>query len=110
MKIKHLVALGLAGVLGLTACGGGGDSGGASGDVNLRMTIWSANADHLKLLNGIADDYRRTHPTVKSIKFEPLPVETYATALTTQIAGGNVPDLAWIQENAAPDFVASSAL
>ncbi|GLY73830.1 ABC transporter substrate-binding protein [Actinoallomurus iriomotensis] len=109
MKITRLLSLGLAILLGLAACGGGG-SGKDKGEVSLRMTIWTNNADHLKLFNGIADEYRRTHPNVASIRFDPLPVETYSTALTTQIAGGNPPDLAWILENTAPDFVASHAL
>ncbi len=42
--------------------------------------------------------------------FESLPFDTYTTALTTQIAGGNAPDMAWIFETAAYDFVNSGAL
>src|SRR5215217_9050411 len=77
--------------------------------VNLRMTIWSANEAHLALFNEIAEGFTATHPNV-SVTFEPLPFENYTTTLTTQIAGGNPPDLAWIFENSAPDFVASGAL
>lgn len=75
----------------------------------LRMTVWTGNKAHLDLFNGIADEYRKANPNVQ-VSFETLPFETYTTALTTQIAGGNPPDLAWIFENAAPDFVASNAL
>ncbi|WP_254909848.1 ABC transporter substrate-binding protein [Micromonospora sp. NBS 11-29] len=103
------VAAALSGALALTACGGGGEAK-DDGPASLRMTVWSANEAHLKLFNEIADEYRKSHPDVTEIKFDPLPFENYTTTLTTQIAGGNAPDLAWIFENSAPDFVASGAL
>jgi len=84
-------------------------SAGAAAETRLRMTIWSANEAHLKLFNGIAEGFKKDHPEV-TVSFEPLPFETYTTALTTQIAGGNAPDMAWIFETAAFDFVNSGAL
>ncbi|TDW33531.1 carbohydrate ABC transporter substrate-binding protein (CUT1 family) [Rhizobium azibense] len=77
--------------------------------VNLRMTIWSANEAHLKLFNEIAAGFKKDHPNV-TVTFESLPFDTYTTALTTQIAGGNAPDMAWIFETSAYDFVNSGAL
>ncbi len=77
--------------------------------VNLRMTIWSAAEAHLKLFNEIAAGFKKDHPNV-TVTFESLPFDTYTTALTTQIAGGNAPDMAWIFETAAYDFVNSGAL
>ncbi|MBO4206935.1 ABC transporter substrate-binding protein [Micromonospora echinofusca] len=103
------LAVALAGVLALTACGGGEEAG-QDGPTSLRMTIWSANEAHLKLFNEIADEYKKANPGVTAITFDPLPFENYTTTLTTQIAGGNAPDLAWVFENSAPDFVASGAL
>jgi multiple sugar transport system substrate-binding protein len=100
----------LAGTLALAACGGGGDDAADSGPVSLRMTVWSANEAHLAMFNQIADEYRKSHPNVTEIKFDPLPFDTYTTSLTTQIAGGNAPDLAWVFESSAPDFVSSGAL
>ncbi|MEU8361270.1 sugar ABC transporter substrate-binding protein [Nonomuraea sp. NPDC048882] len=104
-----MAAAGLAGLLVLTACGSGSEPA-ATGPATLRMTIWTGNAEHLSLLNSIADEYRKTHQDVAAIKFDTLPIENYTTTLTTQIAGGNAPDLAWILENSAPDFVGSGAL
>lgn len=97
----------------LGACsgdGGGGDDGAPATDVELRMTIWTSNEDHLALFNGIADAYMADHPEVTSITFDPLDFESYTSTLTTQVAGGNPPDLAWVLENAAPDFVGSGAM
>ncbi|WP_295809786.1 sugar ABC transporter substrate-binding protein [uncultured Nitratireductor sp.] len=81
----------------------------AQEQVELRMTIWSANEAHLAMFNEIADSFTATHPNV-SVTFDSLPFESYTTTLTTQIAGGNAPDLAWILETTAADFVNSGAL
>lgn len=108
---RAMAATALAGLLALAACNGNGNGGDDPGEpVTLRMTIWSANEDHLALFNGIADDYLNTTSDVSRITFDPLPLDTYTTALTTQIAGGNAPDLAWLFESTAPDFVTSGAL
>lgn len=77
--------------------------------VNLRMTVWSGNEAHLAMFNEIAEGFKQTHPNV-TVTFEPLPFDSYTTTLTTQIAGGNPPDLAWILETTAADFVNSGAL
>lgn len=76
---------------------------------DLRMTIWSANDAHLALFNEIAAAYSAANPGV-TVTFETLPFDNYTTTLTTQIAGGNPPDLAWILETAAADFITSGAL
>lgn len=77
--------------------------------VDLRMAIWSANEGHLALFNEIAAAYKQTHPDV-NVTFDSLAFDGYTTTLTTQIAGGNAPDLAWILETTAGDFVNSGAL
>ncbi|RIV40222.1 ABC transporter substrate-binding protein [Micromonospora radicis] len=107
-KGTRVAAAALAGMLALSACGGG--TAQDSGPASLRVTVWSANEAHLKLFNEIADEYRQNNPDVTAITFDPLPFENYTTTLTTQIAGGNAPDLAWVFESSAPDFVASGAL
>ncbi|TBN57196.1 extracellular solute-binding protein [Glaciihabitans arcticus] len=104
---KLLTAAGLLASASLVLAG---CSAPAPENVELRMTVWTANEDQLALFDTIADEYIAEHPEVKSITFDPLPFEDYTTTLTTQIAGGKAPDLAWILENAAPDFVSSGAL
>jgi multiple sugar transport system substrate-binding protein len=116
MRRRRLLAGVLAAGMALTAAGCGGGSGSNSGSENdkgplsLRMTVWTSNQDQLNLFNQIADEYKKTHSNVTGITFDPLPFASYTTALTTQIAGGNPPDLAWIFEKDAPDFVSSKAL
>lgn len=78
--------------------------------VDLRMTVWTSNEGHLALFNSIADAYMAEHDEVASVTFDTLPFDDYTTTVTTQIAGGNAPDLAWVLENAALDFVGSGAL
>ncbi|WP_353808779.1 ABC transporter substrate-binding protein [Agromyces sp. SYSU T00194] len=103
------LALGATAALALSACSGGGAAT-EDEEFELRMTVWTSNEDHLALFDSIADAYLEDHPEVTDITFDPLPFEDYTSTVTTQIAGGQAPDLAWILENAAPDFVDSGAL
>lgn len=103
----------LAAALGMTAtaCGGGGGGDTPDGPVELRMTVWTADEGQLALFQEIADEYVAAHAeTVSGVTFETIPFEDYTTALTTQLSGGNAPDLAWIFESNAPEFVQSGAL
>lgn len=81
------------------------------GPVELRMTVWTADETQLALFQEIADAYVDENPElVSKVTFEPIPFEDYTTTLTTQLAGGNAPDLGWILESYAPEFVQSGAL
>lgn len=81
----------------------------APNSVDLRMTVWTSNEDQLALFGSIADEYKADHPEIKSITFESLPFADYNTTLTTQIAGGNAPDLAWMGD-LSRDLIAADAL
>jgi ABC-type glycerol-3-phosphate transport system substrate-binding protein len=105
---KKLVSALALGTL-ATAAGCGGATAASDEDVELRMTVWTSNEDHLALFDSIADAYIADHPEIKSITFESLPFEEYNTTLTTQIAGGNAPDLAWMGDLSA-DLIDSGAL
>lgn len=91
----------------VAGCSGGGTG---NADVNLRMTVWTSEKTQLALFDEIAGEYKQAHPNVKSITFDVVPFDKYNTALTTQLSGSNPPDLAWILERDAPDFVQSGAL
>jgi multiple sugar transport system substrate-binding protein len=108
---KLLGAVALTTALALTAaCGASATPTGTNAtDVKLRMTVWTSNEDQLALFNAIGAAYRAQHPEVSSITFESLPFADYNTTLTTQIAGGNAPDLAWMGD-LSKDLIASGAL
>lgn len=112
-KMLILAAAAAASALVLSACSSGSSTSAASpspNSVSLRMTTWTANPDQLKLFNQIADDYKKTHPEINKITFDSLPIADYTTTLTTQLAGGDAPDLAWVFDTDATDFVSSGAL
>lgn len=75
----------------------------------LRVTIWTGNEAHLKMLNGFAESFKATRPDV-TVKFETIPPGDYTQKLTFQIAGGNPPDLGWLMEDAAPAFARAGIL
>ena len=74
------------------------------------MTVWTGNDAHLDMFNEIADDFIADHPTVEEVTFEVLPFDNYIEALTVQLAGGNPPDLGWIFERNAPEFIEAGVL
>ncbi|MCK0116080.1 sugar ABC transporter substrate-binding protein [Isoptericola sp. S6320L] len=105
-----------AAVLGLAACGSSdpqaaGEPEAPGEPVPLTMTVWTADEAQLALFQSIADAYVAEHPElVSEVTFEAIPFDDYTTSLTTRLAGGNAPDLAWILESYAPEFVQSGAL
>lgn len=82
----------------------------ATGATSLRVTVWTGNEAHLDLFNSIADDFVAQHDTVEEVEFDVLPFENYNDALTVQLAGGNPPDLGWIFERNAPQFIDAGVL
>jgi len=81
----------------------------APGSVDLRMSVWTSNEDQLALFDEIADAYKADHPEIGEITYESLPFADYNTTLTTQIAGGNAPDLAWMGD-LSRDLIDADAL
>ncbi|MER5334202.1 sugar ABC transporter substrate-binding protein [Micromonospora sp. NPDC002717] len=110
---KLLTALTLATAVGLAVSGCSAASPQASsaapGSVDLRMTVWTSNKDQLALLDSIAQSYKASRPAIKSITFDSLPFADYNSTLTTQIAGGNSPDLVWMGD-LSKDLISAKAL
>lgn len=111
VKRAFATAFPLAAVIALGGCSGqpaGPQT--PAGPVDLTMAVWSSNEKHLAVFQEIADEYIAAHPDrVSDISFETLSGE-YLTSLTTQIAGGAGPDLAWIPESSGKEFVESGVL
>lgn len=73
------------------------------------MSVWTSNEDQLALFDEIAEAYKADHPEIGTITYESLPFADYNTTLTTQIAGGNAPDLAWMGD-LSRDLIDADAL
>lgn len=86
---------------------GNGDDG---GDVSLRVTVWTGADEHLALFDDIADAFIDQHDQVTDVTFDVLSFDDYNEALTVQLAGGNPPDLGWVFERNAPEFIESGVL
>lgn len=82
----------------------------ATGATSLRVTVWTGNEAHLELFNGIGEAFAAQHDTIETVEFDVLPFDNYNDALTVQLAGGNPPDLGWIFERNAPEFVDAGVL
>jgi ABC-type glycerol-3-phosphate transport system substrate-binding protein len=108
-KLVRVAALAAAIAMVAAGCSGSSSDDGGSKGVELRMTVWTADKGHLALFNSIADAYKADHPEVKKVTFDSLPMPEYNTTLTTQIAGGNSPDLAWMGD-LSKDLIGSNAL
>ncbi|MDZ8170658.1 ABC transporter substrate-binding protein [Microbacterium xanthum] len=110
-RVLPLAALASCAALTLAGCSGGSGDAAPDEPVDLTMTVWSTNEDHLALFDEIAAEYIEENPElVGSVTFESTPAADYTAALRTRIAGGQVPDLAWILEANGPEFVESGAL
>lgn len=110
-KLLRFAAVATAAALVLAGCGGSppAPAAAAPGSVDLRMTVWTSNEAQLGLFNDIAKAYSAGHPEIGKITFESLPFAAYNTTLTTQVAGGNSPDLAWMGD-LSRDLIAGNAL
>jgi multiple sugar transport system substrate-binding protein len=120
-KLALLLALALVAVLAAVAagCGGGeeaAEDGGGDADavevqeptepVTVSFASWVGNEPNIKKL---AADFKKEHPNI-TIQFQNVPFEQIGQRLTTQIAGGNPPDTAYIDAGTTADFASRGAL
>jgi multiple sugar transport system substrate-binding protein len=106
-----------------TACvTGGGSSGGSDTEagqkvqaitpkeptspVTVTFQSWVSEAQQMKKLSA---DFHKAHPNI-TIKFLNVPADSATQKLTTQVAGGNPPDTAFLDSSAVQDFAARKAL
>ncbi|MEI7027066.1 ABC transporter substrate-binding protein [Paenibacillus sp. y28] len=122
MKLKRNVSFMVAMVMTiilLAACspGGGSSETGAntgsaagesgSGQVELRMMWWGAQARHDATLK-VIELFEKQNPNIKIVG-EYMGSDGYFDKLNTQVAGGNAPDLIQLGNN-FPDYVTKNAL
>ena len=124
---------------GLAACGGGDDGGGGSSSgsnsaagggstvaaeggasteaaktavpdptspVTIRFESWIGQD---KSIQRMYKAFQKAHPNIK-VKFENVPAEEIGQKLTTQVAGGNPPDAAYVDASTVADYAQRGAL
>jgi multiple sugar transport system substrate-binding protein len=103
----------------IAACGGSGsssDGGGASAGagpvpeptkpVEISFASWVGNQKEMK---DLAAKFHTEHPNI-TVKLQNVPAEEAPQKLTAQIAGGNPPDVAWMDAVNVNDFASRGAL
>lgn len=104
-----IASLAIAGLL--AACSGpASESDGQADDVQLRMTIWSANPDHVALFEELGDEFAAESPRVSSVKIESFNLADLDTLFTTQIAAGDPPDVSWLPVESSLEYIRAGAL
>lgn len=107
------VATAVAGlaVAGLALAGCSTEPAQPEGPVDLRVTLWSANEAHHEVFNAIAEEYIAANPdTVSSVTFDAYPLDEYTQALVTQVSGGEAPDIAWVLNSNAREYIEQGVL
>ena len=99
-----------------TACGAGGTTepeakatgpvAEPSEPVTVTFTSWVGGEPGMKQL---AKEFTEEHPNI-SIEFQNVPAEQATQKLTTQIAGGNPPDAAFVDASTVASFASRNAL
>jgi len=79
-------------------------------DVALRMTIWSANPDHVAVFEKLGATFAEQNPRVKSVKIESFNLAELDTLVTTQISAGDAPDVSWLPVESSAEYIKAGAL
>jgi multiple sugar transport system substrate-binding protein len=100
-------------LVGVVGCSSGDSSKEASGDgkdkkVEIRFTWWGDTKRH-EVYNGIVDRFEEKYPNIK-VKREFGGWPEYWEKLTTQIAGGNAPDVVSMHQFYVSDYARRKAL
>lgn len=100
------------GATGTQGTGGETTSAGSSGadDVELRMTIWSANPDHVGVFESLGAEFAEQNDRVSSVTIESFNLADLDTLFTTQIAAGNAPDVSWLPVESSAEYIDAGAL
>lgn len=112
MRIKPIAPLAVASLAIaslITACSGT-PSESTADDLELRMTIWSANPDHVALFEALGDEFAEQNPRVSDVKIESFNLADLDTLFTTQIAAGDPPDVSWLPVESSLEYIQAGAL
>lgn len=88
-----------------TGCGGN-DNKGATTGAKLSMYAFSSSPAEDAILRKVVDDYNKQGRNTVEVKILP----EYDTALTTALAGGEPPDVFYVNDNKLPDLAKNGVL
>jgi multiple sugar transport system substrate-binding protein len=75
--------------------------------VTISFSSWhTANSP---VFESLRNQFQELHPNI-TVEFEDVPAEEATDRLTTRIAGGNPPDIAFMDQSAVVDFASRNAL
>ncbi len=74
--------------------------------VTITFASWVGESE---ILQGLRDQFQELHPTI-TVEFEGVPAEEFTDRLTTRVAAGNPPDVAYLDQSAVIDFASRNAL
>ena len=114
---RFIPLLGAAIALSLTGCGASGadtaDESNATGPVadptepvTISFASWVGEGEEMVAL---AKKFEEEHPNI-TIQFQNVPADTITQKLTTQIAGNNPPDVAYVDASTVASFASREAL
>ena len=115
---RSLVAVTAAAALTLAACSSGGDSsttGQGSGEgpvpepsapVTISFASWVGEIPEMQQLLAA---FKKEHPNI-TVKLQNVPAEESTEKLTAQVAGGNPPDVAYVDAGTVANFASRKAL
>ena len=73
------------------------------------ITFASWHTAGSEVFEALRTQFQELHPTI-AVEFEEVPAEEFTDRLTTRIAGGNPPDVAYMDQGAVVDFSSRNAL
>src|SRR5205823_666883 len=77
-----------------------------SSPVTITFASWVGGSP---VVQNLAKEFHKIHPNI-TVKFQDVPAESMQTKLTTQIAGGNPPDAAYVDSSLVGSFAPRGAL
>lgn len=105
-----MVALSLASCTATARSASGGSAAGAVADPKQPVTIsfasWVGSSNEMK---GLIKKFEKAHPNI-TIMPENVPADSMTQKLTTQIAGNNPPDVAYVDASTVASFASREAL
>ncbi|MYL31594.1 extracellular solute-binding protein [Halobacillus halophilus] len=108
---KRVSLLGMTAVLvgGLLAgCSGGEASGNEEGQVEVKMSGWSASPEEQALLEETIADFEEKHPHI-DVNFQTIS-DQYMDVLKTRLIGGEAADLFYLDASEAPALMSKGVL